>query len=76
MPHLKKLRCWAQVGVVRVQSCPPLSEEEIYPVLAPNYHGDGTNKFRLNLSHQQVGLRQRVGQGSCPGLNPILSCNL
>lgn len=46
----------AQVGVARVQSCPPITEEEAYPVLAPNYFGGGSNKFNLGLSHQQAGL--------------------
>jgi hypothetical protein len=43
-----------QVGVARVLACPPLSEEEAFPVLAPNYLGGGSNKFRFSLTQQQV----------------------
>lgn len=45
-----------KVGVARVQACPALSEEEAYPVLAANYIGGGSNKFRLSLTQQQVRL--------------------
>jgi hypothetical protein len=44
----------SQVGVARVLACPPLSEEEAFPVLAPNYLGGGSNKFRFSLTQQQV----------------------
>ena len=46
--------CALQVGVARVLACPPLSEEEAFPVLAPNYLGGGSNKFRFSLTQQQV----------------------
>ena len=35
-------------------ACPPLLEEEAFPVLAPNYLGGGSNKFRFSLTQQQV----------------------
>lgn len=46
--------CASQVGVARVLACPPLSEEEAFPVLAPNYLGGSSNKFRFSLTQQQV----------------------
>ena len=41
--------------MARIQACPALVEEEVFPVLAPNYLGGGSNEFRLALSQQQAG---------------------